>query len=57
MPSIELAYGLAERQILYRFDVKDGTTARQAVLQSPILQDFPDANIHAPIGIFGNRQR
>lgn len=53
MPNIELAYGLAEQQALYRFQVADGTTARQAVLHSPILQDFPDADLTAPIGIFG----
>lgn len=53
MVNIEVVYGLPDRQALYRLQVADGTTARQAVLQSPVLQDFPDADIHAPIGIFG----
>lgn len=53
MPKIEIVYGLANRQALYVLDVADGTTARQAALQSPVLQDFPDADIHAPLGIFG----
>lgn len=53
MVNIEVVYGLPDRQALYRLQVADGTTARQAVLQSPVLKDFPDADIHAPIGIFG----
>ncbi len=53
MVNIEVVYGLPDRQALYRLQVADGTTARQAVLQSPVLQDFPDADIQAPIGIFG----
>lgn len=53
MPKIEIAYGLAERQALYQLEVAEGTTVRQAILQSPVLQDFPDANPDAPLGIFG----
>lgn len=53
MPNIELAYGHTDRQALYRFTVADGTTARQAVAQSPVLQDFPEADVNAPVGIFG----
>lgn len=52
---IELVYGTASRQKLYRFRLPAQTTARQAVLQSPILQDFPEADIHVPLGIFGKR--
>ena len=46
---IEIAYGTAQTQKLYR-------TARQAVLASPVANDFPDADVHtAPLGIFGKR--
>lgn len=50
---IETVYGTASRQRLYRQNVASGTTARQAVRQSPIAQDFPDADLDAPLGIFG----
>ena len=54
MLEVEVAYGTAERQFLQRFAVADGTTARQAVLQSRLAEAFPEADIHrAPLGIFG----
>lgn len=53
MPNIEIVYGLSNQQALYRMSVPDGTTARQAALQSPVLQAFPDADPQAPLGIFG----
>lgn len=55
MLEIEIAYGLADKQQLYRLQVPENTQARQAVLQHAhmILRDFPHANVHAPIGIFG----
>lgn len=52
---IEVVYGDAEQQKLYRFRLPESSTARTAILQSPILQDFPHADLHAPIGIFGKR--
>lgn len=51
---VEVAYGLAHQQHLYTLDVAQGTTARQAVLQSGILNDYPEANVvNGAIGIFG----
>ena len=51
---IEIAYGTAQTQKLYRMVVKAACTARQAVLASPVANDFPDADVHtAPLGIFG----
>lgn len=50
---IEIAYGTAAVQRLYRLTVPEGTTVRDAVRQSPIRQDFPNADLTAPIGIFG----
>ncbi|XXQ68669.1 RnfH family protein [Neisseriaceae bacterium B1] len=52
---IELAYGNDKTQKLYRFRLPENTTAREAVLQSQVLQDFPEADLNAPIGIFGKR--
>lgn len=54
MPKIEIVYGLANTQKLYRLEVADGTTAREAILQHiEIKKDFPGADLNAPLGIFG----
>lgn len=51
---IEVAYGTAEKQQLYRFRLPPNATARQAALAAPILRDFPEADpATAPLGIFG----
>ena len=51
---IEVAYGTAEKQRLYRFRLPPNATARQAALAAPILRDFPEADpATAPLGIFG----
>ena len=47
---IEVAYGTAEKQRLYRFRLPPNATARQAALAAPIRRDFPEAD---PLGIFG----
>ena len=52
--TIEVAYGTAEQQRLYRFRLPANSTARQAALAAPVLNDFPEAQPHtAPLGIFG----
>ncbi|OSI07200.1 Protein rnfH [Neisseria animaloris] len=54
MVEIEIAYGTSEKQLLETMQVEEGTTARQAVLQSRIAAEFPDAHVEkAPLGIFG----
>ena len=51
---IEVAYGTAEKQRLYRFRLPPNATARQAALAAPVLADFPEAApATAPLGIFG----
>lgn len=50
---IEVAYGLAQQQHIYVLNVAQGTTAREAVLQSNVLRDYPHADVNAPVGIFG----
>ncbi len=52
--TIEVAYGTAEQQRLYRFRLPANSTARQAALAAPVRNDFPEATPHtAPLGIFG----
>ncbi len=53
MITIEVAYGTADRQLLQVLNVDSGCTARQAVLQSRIAAEFPQADLSAPLGIFG----
>lgn len=52
--TIEVAYGTAEQQRLYRFRLPANSTARQAALAARVLADFPEAApATAPLGIFG----
>lgn len=51
---IEVAYGTADKQRLYRLTLPEGSTARQAALAAPVCADFPDADpAAAPLGLFG----
>ncbi|WP_038316318.1 RnfH family protein [Kingella kingae] len=52
--AVEVAYGTATQQKLYRLHLAAGCTARNDVLAAPILHDFPDADVQAALlGIFG----
>lgn len=52
--TVEVVYGTARNQHLAVLRVREGTTARQAVLQSGICGRFPEAGLAAaPLGIFG----
>ncbi|MDO4878561.1 MAG: RnfH family protein [Neisseria sp.] len=55
--TVEIAYGTAERQLLQTLAVRTGCTARQAVWQSRIAAEFPQADLNAPLGIFGKTVR
>lgn len=56
MMNIEVAYGTADKQCVYRLTVQAACTARQAALLAPIAPDFPDADVQAAIlGVFGKR--
>lgn len=56
MLEIEIVYGLPDRQYLRTMQVQEGTTARQAVLQSSLGQEIPNLDLaSAPLGIFGKR--
>lgn len=49
---IEVAYAPLEEQFLYVEEVEEGCTVGEALVQSKLLQDFPDINIDK-VGIFG----
>ncbi len=54
MLRIEIVYALAGEQVLVSMEVREGTTAWQAVERSGILQRFPEIDpVHTPVGIFG----
>ena len=53
MVRVEVVYGTAERQFLQVLEVAQGCTAREAVLQSDVGKVFPEADLAAPLGIFG----
>lgn len=53
MVRVEVVYGTAERQFLQVLEVVQGCTAREAVLQSDVGKVFPEADLAAPLGIFG----
>ncbi|MFC2707705.1 MAG: RnfH family protein [Neisseria sp.] len=54
MLEIEIVYGLAERQVLKSMTVAEGTTIREAVLQSSLEVEFPELDLQqAPLGFFG----
>lgn len=53
---IEVAYALADRQILVRLTLAQGTTVRQAALQSGLGAQFLGLDLtRSPLGIFGKR--
>ena len=54
MLEIEIVYGLADRQVLKSMTVVEGTTVREAALQSGLEVEFPELDLQqALLGIFG----
>jgi len=54
MLRVEIVYALRDRQVLLAVEVEGGTTARQAVERSGILQRLPEIDLaRAGLGIFG----
>jgi putative ubiquitin-RnfH superfamily antitoxin RatB of RatAB toxin-antitoxin module len=50
---VEVAYGLAEKQVLLGLDVDTGTTLEQAVKLSGICEQFPEIDLTVnKVGIF-----
>ena len=51
--TVEVAYALPDEQKIIALEVPVGTTARQAVRMSGIVEFFPEINVdQAPMGIF-----
>lgn len=51
---VEVVYALRDEQVLLTLEVEEGTTVRQAVERSGILQRFPEIDLaRARAGIFG----
>lgn len=51
---VEVVYALADQQKLLRLSLPQGTTVRQAVLQSGMQLHFPELDLlGSPLGIFG----
>ena len=51
--TVEVVYGLPEKQKLVQLSVATGTTALQAVEQSGIVQSFPEIDLaNCKMGIF-----
>lgn len=51
---VEVAYALPDEQVILRLEVEAGTTARQAVEASGILERFPEIDLEQnKLGIFG----
>jgi putative ubiquitin-RnfH superfamily antitoxin RatB of RatAB toxin-antitoxin module len=51
---IEVVYAAVDRQLLRTLSVPQGTTVREAVLNSGIGDEFPELDLSdCPLGIFG----
>lgn len=51
---LEVAYARPERQLIVKLTLPAGTTAREAVLQSGIANEFPDIDLgQLQLGVFG----
>jgi putative ubiquitin-RnfH superfamily antitoxin RatB of RatAB toxin-antitoxin module len=53
MGNVEVAYATPEKQLILVVTFQDGLTAEQAIMQSGILQRFPDIDmLNSAVGIF-----
>lgn len=51
---LEVAYARPERQLIVKLSLPAGSTAREAVLQSGIVSEFPDIDLtQLKLGVFG----
>lgn len=51
---VEVAYACPDEQLILPVEVPEGATLEQAIVQSRILERFPDIQLHsAKVGIFG----
>ena len=51
---VEVAYALAERQVILAVEVESGATLKTAIERSGVLERFPDIDLaSAKVGVFG----
>ena len=56
MMTVEVVYALPQEQTLLSFDAKEGVSVRDAILQSGILEHYPELDIdNMDVGLFGKR--
>lgn len=54
MINVEIVYALPNRQVISKQAIEAGSTALDVILQSGILQEFPDIQLdNTNIGVFG----
>lgn len=52
--TVEVAYALADEQLIIPIKVEDGTTAEEAIIASGIMTKFPEIDLSInKVGIFG----
>ena len=52
--TVEVAYAKPEEQVIIPIEVKPGTTVREAIMLSGILEHFPEIDLDQnKVGIFG----
>lgn len=52
--TVEVVYGLSDKQKLLKLSVPAGTTVREAAIRSAMDNHFPGLDLaHSPLGIFG----
>jgi len=52
--NVEVVYALPDEQTLLSLEVPEGTTVKEAIIQSGILEKYPELDIQAmDVGIFG----
>lgn len=58
MITIEVVYGLLHEQSLLRFEVEEGVAIKEAIMQSGILEKYPEIDIETvKVGIFGKMKK
>lgn len=56
MITVEVVYALPQEQTLLAFDVDEGVSVKDAILQSGILEQYPELDIDTmDVGLFGKR--
>lgn len=58
MITIEVVYGLLHEQSLLKFEVEEGVAIKEAIMQSGMLEKYPEIDIETvKVGIFGKMKK